>query len=95
MTEEVLQFEKWVKETGLLEQFDLPRIGIFGSFVKHSQPHDIDLLLDEPIHYTELDKLKSTVSGTWHLPCDVAVKPFIEPIIWHYIQQDIVYVKKQ
>jgi predicted nucleotidyltransferase len=92
MKQELLDF---FIANNVFRQLGLDRIGIFGSYARGEKYKDIDLLLDEDPGYEKREMLKEMVESRMHVPCDVVVKNNLEPIILHYVNKDLVYVKSR
>ena len=77
----------------VFKQLDIDRIGVFGSYARGENYKDIDLLLDKDPGYQKRELLKSLVEKNFQIPCDIVIKDKLEPIILHYVNKDLLYVK--
>lgn len=79
----------------IFNQLGVDRIGVFGSYSRGEKYKDIDLLLDKDPGYEKRETLKALVETQLHIPCDIVVKDKLEPIILHYVNKDLLYVKSR
>jgi uncharacterized protein len=78
--------------------YQLIRIGIFGSFARGEQDNtsDIDLLVefedDTPDLYTKKQKLKEEIQSRFNIPVDICREKYIKPIFKKRILSEAKYV---
>jgi uncharacterized protein len=78
--------------------YQLIRIGIFGSFARGEQDNtsDIDLLVefedDTPDLYTKKQKLKEEIQSQFNIPVDICREKYIKPIFKKRILSEAKYV---
>lgn len=65
--------------------------GVFGSFAKGEEFHDIDLFIEEDLDHKKIIELKNTLESQTGIPFDVMVKKNAEPVILHRAMKDILY----
>ncbi len=94
--QEILSYLKTNKEL-YFKQFDIVKIGIFGSFARNEQTEksDIDIIIDMPRNTENIfDKrlaLQESISHHCALPVDVCHVRAIKPIFKELILKDVIY----
>ncbi len=80
------------------KQFDVVKIGLFGSFARgeQTQNSDIDILIDMPKGteniFEKRLKLKETISKHFSTPVDVCHERAIKPYFRELILKEVIYV---
>jgi len=81
----------------LRERFHVRRIGVFGSYARRSNEplSDVDLLveLDRPVGWEIVD-LHRYLEELLDLKVDLVTKGAVarKPLLWQFIEEDLVYV---
>lgn len=88
---DLISFQRFLRENDIFNRFGLDRIGIFGSFVRGGKYNDIDLLLDKRIKYRERRELKDILEHQLQVPVDIMIKDFAEPIILNRALKEVKY----
>lgn len=86
------ELETLLRREKIFEEFGLKRLGVFGSFARGEQYHDIDILLEQNIHYKLRERLKNRLQVLLKTKVDVVPEKFADPIILYRAQQDLKYV---
>jgi predicted nucleotidyltransferase len=88
-------FQMYLRTNQIFERFGLCRIGVFGSFARGESFQDIDVIVEDDIPYQQLIQLKNTLQHDLHIPIDVMLKRYAEPIILHRAMKDVKYATRQ
>ncbi|QMW05073.1 nucleotidyltransferase family protein [Spirosoma foliorum] len=83
--------QTYLRDKQIFDRFGLTRIGVFGSFVRGESYRDIDLLIDENIPYKQLIALRDALQTDLHIPIDLMLQAYAEPIILHRALADVRY----
>ncbi len=81
-----------------VEQFNVVKIGIFGSFARNEQTEesDIDIIIEMPKEtehiFEKRQNLKELLSNHFSKPVDVCHQRAIKPIFRELILKDVIYV---
>jgi predicted nucleotidyltransferase len=85
--------EQAIKSQNILNKYNLPEIGVFGSFARGEDAKDIDFYIDiENYDLKNIIKLKDELESIFQKPVDIMVKNYANPIILYRAQKDMVYV---
>jgi len=84
----------YLRENQIFDRFGLNQIGVFGSFARGEVFRDIDLLIDEEIPYQQLIAFRDTLQNDLHVPIDVMIQQFAEPIILHRALKEVKYARR-
>lgn len=76
----------------IFENYDLKKIGVFGSFARGEEANDIDLLISEIENLEKAYKLKMDLERITNRKIDLIVEKFANPIILHRARKDMKYV---
>ncbi|WP_421825637.1 nucleotidyltransferase family protein [Larkinella sp.] len=87
-------FQMYLRTNQIFDRFGLGRIGVFGSFARGESFQDIDVIVEDDIPYQQLIELKNTLQGDLHIPIDVMLKRYAEPIILHRAMKDVKYATR-
>lgn len=79
------------KQNHFLERFGIKKIGLIGSLARGEKFHDIDLLIDEDLHYKKLLELKEFLEKETGYKVDILQKKYADPIILHRALKDVRY----
>jgi len=91
--ETILDLEKAIKKTNLLEKYNLEKIGIFGSFARGEKSNDIDFYIDaEDYNIKNLIDLKDELEKITEKEVDIMLKKYANPIILFRAKKDMKYV---
>jgi predicted nucleotidyltransferase len=92
--EEILNFLKDNK-VRFQKEYDVERIGLFGSFAKDlaKDSSDIDIYVEMKADFFKLSNLKSSIEENLHHKVDLVRKhKNIKPLLLEEIKKDIIYV---
>jgi predicted nucleotidyltransferase len=84
-------FQQFLRDEKVFTRFGFERVGVFGSFARGEHFHDIDLLVEERLDYDTRIALKHFLESNLHIPVDIVVKDFAEPIILSRALKDVRY----
>ena len=84
-------FQQFLRENNVFTRFGFKRVGVFGSFARGEQFHDIDILLEDKLDYEKRNSLKLFLESRLNIPVDIVVKDYAEPIILYRALKDIKY----
>ncbi|CAG5010511.1 hypothetical protein DYBT9275_04738 [Dyadobacter sp. CECT 9275] len=90
----ILELEAILRKEKIFEEFGLNRLAIFGSFARGEDYHDIDILLEQDMHYKVRDQLKAKLQTILKTKVDVVPEKFADPIIVYRARKDLKYVTK-
>lgn len=82
----------FVKKVRLLSRHGLLRIGVFGSFVRGEEAHDIDILVDDPADPSELIAFREELEKAAGKPVDIVLRRYANPIVLRRAEMEAVYV---
>ena len=88
------ELEDKLREKDIFETFGLSQLGIFGSFARGEDYHDIDILLEQDLDYDTRLRLKRRLSRLLGTKIDIVPVKFADPIILYRAQKDLKYVRK-
>ena len=89
-TDELLEFLRNHRQT-LKSDFRIVKLGLIGSFARGEKYNDVDLLIEEKMNYEKRNELKTFLEKSLHVPVDIVIKEFAEPIILHRAMKEIKY----
>lgn len=89
--------EELAAEKSRLEtEYQVSKLGIFGSYVRDEQTEDSDLDIlvefDEPISLLDLVRLENELSEYLGLEVDLVTKTSLKPRIQSHVDSHVVYV---
>ena len=85
--------ERAIKDENILKKYNLEKIGVFGSFARGEQAHDIDFYIDaEHYNVQRLIDLKKDLEKIAKREADIMLKKYANPIILYRAQKDMKYV---
>jgi uncharacterized protein len=85
-------FIDFLRNSNILNKYNLYRIGLFGSFARGEESNDIDILIGEFSDYHNLISLKDELESIFHRSIDIVLEKYANPILLHRAQKDIIYV---
>lgn len=88
------RFQLYLRTNQIFDRFGLNRLGVFGSFARGEVFQDIDVMVEEDIPYQQIIQLRDTLQQDLHIPVDVLLKRFAEPIILHRAMKDVKYATR-
>ncbi|MDR3269490.1 MAG: nucleotidyltransferase domain-containing protein [Tannerella sp.] len=88
----LLVLQQYLRENQIFSQYNLKRIGVFGSFARdEANANDIDILIEDEIDPDSLIQLKILLENSFQKKVDVVLKKFANPIILYRAQKDLLY----
>ncbi|MDR3194138.1 MAG: nucleotidyltransferase domain-containing protein [Tannerella sp.] len=88
----LLVLQQYLRENRIFSQYNLKRIGVFGSFARdEANANDIDILIEDEIDPDSLIKLKILLENSFQKKVDAVLKKFANPIILYRAQKDLPY----
>ena len=91
MIQDFNSFQQFLRDKNVFAQFGFNRVGVFGSFARGERFNDIDLLVEERLDYDTRMALKGFLESQLHVPVDIVLKDFAEPIILFRALKDVKY----
>jgi uncharacterized protein len=86
-------FSKSIKKRKILSKYGLTSIGVFGSFARGEEAHDIDVYLDDTLFdMKKILQLRDDLEKISNMEVDIVLKQFANPIILHRAQKDMRFV---
>jgi len=86
-------FQAVIKKKKILQKYGLKKIGVFGSFARGEEAHDIDIYLDiDSIELATILRFKQDLERISHKEIDLVLKNYANPIILHRAKRDMRYV---
>ena len=85
------QLENYFRKAKLFELIGVKRIGVFGSFARCEDFKDIDLLIEEDVNTDSLISFQKIIKEDIHVPVDIVISKYAEPIILFRAKQDLRY----
>ena len=90
----IQELESKLRDEKIFEEFQLNKLGIFGSFARGEVYRDIDILLEQPLHYKIREQLKNKLQNILNVKVDLVPEKFADPIILYRARKDLKYVTK-
>lgn len=78
-------------EKNLFREYNINRIGVFGSFARSEKFNDIDLFIEDDLNFQQLIQLKSLLETETGIPFDIMQKKYAEPVILYRALKDMQY----
>lgn len=91
MIQDFNSFQQFLRDQNVFARFGFTQVGVFGSFARGEHFNDIDLLVEEKLDYETRMALKSFLESQLHVPVDIVIKDFAEPIILFRALKDVKY----
>lgn len=70
-----------LKQSSLLQQFSISRLGVFGSFARNEIAHDIDLLIEDDLSLEIAWQFKQSLENLVDNRLDIMLKRWANPIV--------------
>jgi predicted nucleotidyltransferase len=84
--------QQYLRKNRIFSEYDLKRIGVFGSFARdEANANDIDILIEDDIDPDKLMQLKILLENSFQKKVDIVLTKFANPVILHRAQKDIRY----
>ncbi|GHB72248.1 nucleotidyltransferase family protein [Persicitalea jodogahamensis] len=90
----VQELENLLRQENIFEEFDIQRLGLFGSFARGESYRDIDILLEKQMDYRLRERLRTKLQDLLETEVDLVPEKFADPIILYRAQQDLKYVTR-
>ncbi|MDR0333623.1 MAG: nucleotidyltransferase domain-containing protein [Dysgonamonadaceae bacterium] len=95
MKNNVSNIQQYLRDNQLFTQFDLHKIGFFGSFARDDEnANDIDILIEDDIEPEKVIEFKTLLENSFQKKVDVVLKKFANPIILYRAQKDLQYATR-
>ena len=95
MKKNVFDIQQYLRDNQVFAQFDLHKVGFFGSFARDEESaNDIDILIEDDIDPEKIIEFKSLLENSLQKKVDVVLKKFANPIILHRAQKDLQYATR-
>ena len=92
MQKNISDIQQYLRDNQLFTQFNLRKIGFFGSFARGEEnANDIDILIEDDIDPEKIIEFKSLLENSFQKKVDVVLKKFANPIILYRAQKDLQY----
>ena len=78
-------------EMNLFREYNIKRIGVFGSFARGEQFNDIDLFIEDDLNFQQLIQLRNLLEKETGIPFDIMKKKYAEPVILYRALKDMQY----
>ena len=92
MNNNISILQHYFRSNQVFTNYNLKRIGIFGSFARNDEnANDIDILIEDDIDPDNLIHLKMQLENSFHKKVDIVLSKFANPIILHRAQKDLHY----
>jgi hypothetical protein len=86
--------ENYFRKTNLFELLGVSRLGVFGSFAREEKFNDIDLLIEDNVTIESLISFQNILKQGIHVPVDIILSKYAEPIILYRARQDLEYARR-
>lgn len=90
----IQELEAILQRENIFQEFGIERLGLFGSFARGEHYHDIDILLEQDMHYKLREQLQARLQTILQTKVDLVPKKFADPIILYRAQKDLKYVRQ-
>ena len=78
-------------EMNMFREYNIKRIGVFGSFARGEHFNDIDLFIEDELNFQELIQLKNQLERKTGIPFDIMQKKYAEPVILYRALKEMQY----
>jgi uncharacterized protein len=85
------EFNEILIANQIFKEFELDKIGVFGSFARNEEYNDLDLLLENYMHHSKRDLLKVKLENIFKMKVDIVPATFADPIILFRARKDLKY----
>ena len=87
--------QQYFRNNRIFSEYNLTRIGIFGSFARDEEnANDIDILIEDDIDPDKLIQLKMMLERSFRKKVDIVLTKFANPIILYRAQKDLHYATR-
>ncbi len=90
----IQELEDILQRENIFQEFGIERLGLFGSFARGEKYHDIDILLEQDMHYKLREQLQARLQAILQTKVDLVPEKFDDPIILYRAQKDLKYVRQ-
>ncbi|HAO19769.1 MAG: hypothetical protein BWK80_53235 [Desulfobacteraceae bacterium IS3] len=80
---DINELGKYLNQIHFFSELNTDKVGIFGSFARGENANDIDLLLEEPVDYEALIRIRLRMEKDLDKKADFVIRKFANPIILH------------
>ena len=92
MRKNISDIQQYLRDNQIFTQFNLRKIGFFGSFARDEEnANDIDILIEDDIEPEKIIELKLLLENSFQKKVDIVLKKFANPIILYRAQKDLQY----
>lgn len=90
----IQELEAILQRENIFQEFGIERLGLFGSFARGESYHDIDILLEQDMHYKLREQLQARLQAILQTKVDLVPEKFADPIILYRAHKDLKYVRQ-
>ena len=90
----IKELENYFRKTRLFDLLGISRIGVFCSFAREEKFNDIDLLIEDNVNLESLISFRDILKKDIHVPVDIVLSKYAEPIILFRTRQDLKYATR-
>lgn len=81
-----------IQNEGLLQKYNLKKVGVFGSILHSENPNDIDLYIEDFNDYNDLVGFKNEIEIRTGKTVDIVIEKYASPIIVFRAKKELKYV---
>jgi uncharacterized protein len=89
-----ISLQSYFRSKNIFEEYNIEKIGVFGSLSRGEPFNDIDLMVDGPVSFKSLLRLQAQMESDLQTHTDILIKEFTEPIILHRAMKDMKYATR-
>lgn len=90
----IQELEAILQRENIFQEFGIERLGLFGSFARGESYRDIDILLEQDMHYKLREQLQARLQIILQTKIDLVPEKFADPIILYRAHKDLKYVRQ-
>ena len=76
---------------GVYQTYGIKKVGVFVSFARGEAFRDIDLYIEEDLHYSQVQEMKQKLEAETGIHFDIMMKKNAEPVILYRAFKDMKY----
>jgi len=87
------ELQALLKQSHLLQQFAIHRLGVFGSFVRNEPANDIDLLIEDDLSLAQAMRFQQALQSMIDNRLDIMLERWANPIVLYRARKEMRYVE--